>query len=247
MFHKILFSCGLMIAPFFSNLYAEEVLIFTEEWPPYNYTEKGKITGVSTDVVRTLLERLDKEYKIELLPSMRSSDMITSRAHSMMFSMFKTPEREPNYKWIGPLTDGSIYFYKKKGSNIKIENFDDMKNSHLWICSRHAGLVHRLLQKQGFKNLDDSSTNGRQIYRKLLAGRCDLAISESDLGVRHILKSFGLNIEEVFEKIPFPIIKADLYLVASKDFSDAEIQQWQSALDAIKSNGIYEKIIDKYN
>lgn len=243
-----LLVCWIFIGSLSLPSYADEdILIVTEEWAPYNYLNNGEIIGVSTDVVMHLLDILNKRYKIELLPSMRSSYMLNTRLRTMMFSMFRTPERESQYKWIGPISDGSIYFYKNKDSNFKMDNLNDLKNTKLSICSRQAGLIHNLLKKQGFKNLDNSTTTGLHVYKMLLAGRCDIAISDTDLGVRHILKTLGLNMQEAFEKTPFPFFEAQLYLVANKDISDEEIQQWQSALETLKANGTYEEIIQKYH
>jgi len=231
-----------------SIVFAEEdILIVTEEWAPYNYTENGEITGLSTDIVKHILGMLNKHYDIEILPSMRSSYVLDNRPHTMMFSMFRTSGREAQYQWIGPLCDGKIYFYKKKDAQIKIENLDDLRDTRLSICSRQGGLIHTLLIEQGFGNLDDAATNGLQVYKKLLAGRCDIAISETDLGVRYILNSIGLTMDDMLEKIPFPIYESELYIVGTKDIPAEEIQQWQSALDTMKANGVYEEIIQKYD
>ncbi|MCP4160824.1 MAG: hypothetical protein GY760_12190 [Deltaproteobacteria bacterium] len=39
-----------------SIVYAESLEIVTEEFPPFNYTENGKITGCSTEVVEAVLK-----------------------------------------------------------------------------------------------------------------------------------------------------------------------------------------------
>lgn len=247
MWTKIFFACVIIMGLLLSASYAaEEILIVTEEWPPYNYSEDGKIAGFSTEIVQNLLEIMKKNYEIQILPSMRSSHTLNTRPHTMMFSMFRTPERESQYKWIGPLVDASIYFYKRKDSNIKIERLEDMKNANLNVCCRQAGLVRNLLGEKGFHNLDATATKSLPIYQKLLAGRCDLAISDTDLGVRYNLKFINVKMDDVLEKIPILIFEAGLYIVGSKDISDEEIQQWQSALETLKASGVYEKIFQKY-
>ena len=165
----------------------------------------------------------------------------------MMFSMFRTPERESLYKWIGPLGDGTIYFYKKKDNPIQIESLDEMKNQNVTICCRHAGLIPNLLREYGFTTVDMGGTTSLQIYQKLLAGRCDLAISDTDLGVRYNLKLLNVNMDDVLEKIPFPIFEAELYIACSKEIPDEEIQQWQAALETLKTNGVYGDIFQKYH
>ena len=248
MLRKILFIYALMIALLLSTSHAKEnILIVTEEWAPYNYMKNEEITGVSTEIVKSIFNQLDRKYKIRLFPSMRSMNLLNTRPYTMLFSFFRTPQREPLYKWVGPLIDGSIYFYKIKGSNIHIKTFDDLKDSNLSICTRQAGLVPQLLIEKGFTNLDNTAVNGVQIYKKLLVGRCDLAISESDLGARYILKSLGLKLEDVFEKIPFVFYSGELYLAGSKDIPDEEIEKMQRAFEKIKANGTYDEIIQKYH
>ncbi len=225
---------------------ADDILIVTEEWPPYNYLEAGELTGFSTEIVRHILETLNKTHEIHLLPSMRASMMLKKGPRTMLFSMFRTPERAPLYKWIGPLGDGTISFYKRKENPIRIESMADIKHENVTICSRHAGLIPNLLRKLGFENVDMGGTTGLQVYQKLLAGRCDLAVSDTDLGVRHELKQLNLNMDDALEKIPIPIYENELYIACSRDIPDKEIQLWQAALEAMKTNGSYNKIFQKY-
>ncbi|SHO51790.1 substrate-binding periplasmic protein [Desulfopila aestuarii] len=245
--YQIFFSCFLLVLLIAPLSYAEEeILIATEDWPPYSYVQNGEITGVSADIVKHILTMLNKSYEIFLFPSTRSTYTLNNRPHTMMFTLFRTPQRESQYKWIGPLSNGSIYLYKRKDTYEEIKSLDDIKEANLLICCRKEGLIHDLLTEKGFKNLDDTAALGPQIYKKLLAGRCDFAISETDLGVRYILKSFNLKVEDLLEKVPFPIFEAELYIVASRDIPDEEIQLWQSALESMKSTGVYEEIIQKY-
>ncbi len=39
--------------------FAENFTIYTEEYPPYNYTDNGSITGISTEIVREILHRIN--------------------------------------------------------------------------------------------------------------------------------------------------------------------------------------------
>lgn len=37
--------------------FTEEIIVVTEYWPPYNYEDQGKVTGLSTEIVRATLEQ----------------------------------------------------------------------------------------------------------------------------------------------------------------------------------------------
>ncbi len=246
MCNKILFFCFILICMILPESYAEEdIIIVTEEWAPFNYINNGEINGFSFEIVQNILKIINKDYKIKIVPSVRSTFILDNRPRTIMFSLFRTPERESKYKWIGPLCEGSIYFYKRRDNKIKIESLEDIKNVNLIAC-RQAGLIPRLLIKMGFKNLDRTATNSTQIYKKLLARRCDIAISDSDLGVKHYLKLLNVN-PDVLERLPIKIFESYLYIATSKDISDEEIQKWQSALEKLKKNGVYDKIFQKYN
>jgi polar amino acid transport system substrate-binding protein len=222
-----------------------KLAVVTEEWAPYNYLDDGVLKGFSVEVVQAILERLNLKVPIELYPSMRASLMLGTVPGTMMITMLRTPEREDRYKWIGPLGDGVIYFYKKIGSPLEIANLEDAKKVRLVAC-RHAGLVFNTLKAAGFINLDPSSTDGESVYKKLLLDRCDLAVSDTPLGVRHILRKLNVP-PNALVQTPVKLVGAPLYIACSKDIADHEVAQWQKALDGLKASGVFGALQRKYS
>jgi len=240
-----LVSWALAGLPVGSCLAADQRLsIVTEEWAPYNYAEGGVVKGQSVEVVQALARSLAVPIDIQLLPSMRATVALDSQPRTMMITMLRTPEREARYKWIGPLGESSIYFYKRKGSPLAINSLEDAKKVPL-ICARQAGLTVSRLRAAGFTNLNSSAFEGKAVYRMLLFGRCDLAVSDSPLGVAHALKQMGFPPDAVVQT-PVKILSLPLFIACSKDFPDAEIARWQTALDAMKRSGAFQAILRKY-
>jgi len=163
----------------------------------------------------------------------------------MMITMLRTPEREGKYKWIGPLGDGAIYFYKKKGNPLVITTLEDAKKVKVIGC-RSAGLVPTMLRTAGFTNLDDTSTDSMSIYKKLLADRCDLGISDAPLGVKYLLKKMNLPTDSLVQTT-VKVVESALFIACSKDISDQEIALWQKALDEIKASGAYAEVLKRYS
>lgn len=218
--------------------------ILTEEWPPYNYTEDGVLKGFSVEIVQGILQRLNEVATLAVFPSMRTKLILESTPRTMMITMLRTPEREHQYKWIGPLGDGAIYFYQRSDSRLSVASLDDAKRVRLIAC-RSGGLVLNTLREKGFSNLDSASTDGASIYKKLLLGRCDLAISESPLGVLYLLKKMGYPSNALLQT-PVQLIGFPLYIACSKDVPDQEVANWQKALDALKASGAFASIQKKY-
>ena len=52
-----------------------------------------------------MMADLDESHPITLYPGPRGHAMLEHKSNIMNFSLFRTPEREEKYKWIGPLTD----------------------------------------------------------------------------------------------------------------------------------------------
>jgi polar amino acid transport system substrate-binding protein len=222
----------------------QRISIVTEEWAPYNYAEAGTVKGQSVEVVQALARALGVQVDTQLLPSMRSTVALDNQPRTMMITMLRTPEREARYKWIGPLGDSSIYFYKRKGSPLAINSLEDARKVPL-ICARHAGLTVSRLRAAGFANLDASALDGQAVYRMLLFGRCDLAVSDSPLGVSHALKQMGFPPDAVVQT-PAKLLSLPLFIACSKDIPDTEIARWQAALDAMKKSGAFQAIVKKY-
>lgn len=226
-----------MALPLASNA---AMTLITEEWPPYNYVERGRLTGVSVKIVQALQQELGRRDPIQVYPSQRAKLILESRSRTMMFSMFRTPQRETLYKWIGPIGRDAIYFYQRGGSPLQIRTLQDAKAVSV-IASRQAGLVFNILTADGFTNLDSSAYSSKQVYGKLLRGRAELAISDSPLGVRYLLKQMGLP-ADALQQTPVKVVESDLYIAASLDFPDTEIALWQQALDRLKARGELERL-----
>ncbi|MBN2617005.1 MAG: transporter substrate-binding domain-containing protein [Spirochaetales bacterium] len=229
------------------SIYSEDypLLIITEEWAPYNYTINNKLTGLSVDIVEEILNRINLDVTIETLPGVRAINTLNSRPNTIFFSLFKTPEREPLYNWVGPISSGAIYFYKLRERDITITNFNDLKRVEKIAC-RFAGLVHDLLISNNFTNLDMGSTSSIGVYMQLINGRADLAISDTDLGMKYYLKSIDKDVD-LLEKIEFPLFDSDLYIAFTKDIPIIDVQKWQTILNEMYKDGTYQLIFDKYN
>jgi polar amino acid transport system substrate-binding protein len=49
-----------------------DMRITTEEYPPFNLTDNGRVTGISTEIVRKIFDMTHIPYHIEMLPWQRA-------------------------------------------------------------------------------------------------------------------------------------------------------------------------------
>ena len=226
------------------GLAAEQALtVLTEDWPPYNYQENGEVKGFAVEIVQAIMKELHVNYPMQVVPDARKEKMLAEDPLVMSFSLFRTPERENLYKWIGPISSEAIYFYKKKGNPLVINTLDDAKKVKRVACL-HKGAVFSALEKEGFTNLDVTpNTDG--VIKKVAFDRADLSCSTSPLGVVYWLKQANLPVDTL-EQTPVKLFEFPLYIACTKDVPDAVIQEWQAALDKIKASALYSELYDKY-
>lgn len=240
MIEHVIVSILFLVLTGYSWADAKKISIVTEEWAPYNYREHGSLKGSSVEIVQAIAKKLNADVDIQLLPNMRATAMLNKNPRTMLISMMRTPEREKKYKWIGPLDDSSIYFYKKKGNPVVVSTLADARKVGS-ICTRHGGLVPSMLKASGFTNLISVANDGEATYYMLIRDRCDLAISDSPMGVSYLLKKMHYPSDAIVQTavrlVAFPI-----YIACSKDIPDAEIARWQMALNSLKASGAIKAI-----
>ncbi|MCF8979649.1 MULTISPECIES: substrate-binding periplasmic protein [Pseudomonas syringae group] len=231
--------CLLLSAP----ARADHYQVVTEEWAPYNYSENGHLTGMTTEIVRAIMKVTGHEFTIVLAPSMRASHILKMRPRTIMYSMFRTPEREHLYKWVGPILEESIHPYQL-ATATPVTSLEQLLHAPQ-ITTRHAGLLPDMLQSLGFKNLDKSATESVQLYRMLLNGRTSIIIGDTAAGVTY--QSRQLNIAPgTLRQVPIELYRSSLYIAFSQDSEDELVASWASALETLRQSGELERIQQRY-
>ncbi len=226
---------------FAANATAGTFSIMTEEYPPFNYTENGQLTGLSYDVMIELLKRVGHPNNIQVQSWSRSYKLIQAKDNRILFSMTRTKQREPLFKWVGPVATNKWVFFAKKGSSIKINSLDDARTAKR-IGTYKDDAAELFLKESGFTNIDSVIDDAVNV-KKLLAGRIDLWIVGHLQGLHKARAAVGDS--TVLEKV-FDVKDTQLYIAFSRSTPDAVIAKWQAALDGIKKDGTYDKILKKY-
>ncbi|MBD9396591.1 substrate-binding periplasmic protein [Pseudomonas sp. PDM11] len=217
--------------------------IVTEEWAPYNYQQGDQLTGMATDIVRAIMTLTGDGFDITVVPSMRSSLVLMNQPNTIMYSMFRTQEREPLYKWVGPIAEEAIHPYQLVGTP-PVDSLEQLRQAPQ-ITTRHAGLIPQVLEAQGFTNLDKSATSSQQLYRMLLAGRTGLIIGDTDAGVAYYSAQLGIDPARL-RRVPVKVYRSALYIAFSKDSDDAKVAAWATALDQLRASGELARIQQRY-
>jgi polar amino acid transport system substrate-binding protein len=163
----------------------------------------------------------------------------------MLFSTTRTKQREPLFKWVGPIIDTQIGIIAPKSKHLKINSIKDLNKYKIGAVINDIG--EQLLLADGVKkeNIDAiSGTNPVVVnFQKMGKGRIDCFAYETNVAM-YGAKSYQID-QNDFEVV-YILKKGQLYYAFNKKTDDKIIKKYQEALDAIKKNGVYEKILKKY-
>jgi len=231
-----------------ANSIDSDLKIFTETYPPYNFKKDGKVTGFSTEILEAMFQQMHsaKTAKdIKLVPWARGYKVVAKKKNTMLYSTFRIPERENLFKWVGPIKRVSRDIISLKEKQVSIHTIDDIKKYSLggvlgW--SAIDTLVAQGVEKKSIQ-LFSGKYAAKKGFEKLILNDLDLFIYNLDaIDYDPTLKKFA---SKEF-KIVYRISAKDLYFAFNKDTDPKIIQAYQNALDTIKKNGTYNKILKKY-
>jgi polar amino acid transport system substrate-binding protein len=221
------------------SLASDDLVIMTQNYAPYNYTEDGKVTGFSGEIVRSICKKLNIPDNIIVYPWNRAYQMVQKDKNHVLFSMYRTDEREKLFKWVGPLIGVDQVFFAFKKHGIKINSLEEAKNAGTIVVQKNSN-IQLFLEAQGFKNFYASASG--YTLKMFIAGRGILWPASIISGRKYLMDAgVGDEVEPVYK------IKKDfIYIAFNPQTSDEIILKWQKALNEIKQEPIYVKTKNKF-
>lgn len=221
---------------------AEETQLkfYTEEYPPITFSQKSKATGLGTEVVEEIMNRLGIKAPIEVVPWARAYAYATTTPNTGLFVTTRTPEREKLFKWVGPVSATTAHFYTRRGSQ-RLDNLEQARRAERILIPREWYL-QQMLRGMGFNNINSVPTPADAV-RMLVAGRAPL-MALDDVTLADTLLAVGLNANDI--EAGATITQAVQYIAFSRDTPDSVGIRWQKTLDDMKADGSFERIYKKW-
>lgn len=227
--------------------HAKTLRLVTLEYPPYEYTEEGKLKGLAVEVIKRTFKEMKQPITIEVLPWARAMRYIKNGNRDAVFTAFKTPQRERFADFSNQvLMQQAVSLFVRKDS--KIEYDGDLKK----LTPYSLGVVREIsyglildsaIKDKSFRRVEEAN-EGTQNFGLLLNQRVDM-VASTKFGGYHILRL--LKRKDDVKELPVSIQKLPSYIAFSKVRKLTKIRdQFDSALSRLKASGEYQKIIDDY-
>jgi len=220
----------------------------TENSPPYNFIQDKELKGTAVDLLVLMLQKVGSTQSrkdIHMLPWSRAYDYVQTKKNTVLFSTTRTSEREKLFKWVGPISQNIIALIAKKDKKIKIKSLHDITKYKIGVVREDIG--EQILLNLGISPKQIENTGGvdaiHKVIKMLNRDRFEVLSYNEDSAYLEISK-LGFDVND-YERV-YILSKSELHFAFHKETPKEIINKLQQALDELKKEGVYKKIIDKY-
>ncbi|AJC87499.1 amino acid ABC transporter, permease/substrate-binding lipoprotein [Campylobacter insulaenigrae] len=224
-----------------NNMASEKVykVGIAANYPPFDFVKDTQITGFDVDLLEEIAKR--ENFKLEwvnmsfdgLIPALKSGkiDMIAS-------AMSSTPQRLSSM-------DFSNTYFNTKNLYLKLKIDSSLSNKES-LEGKKIGVQLGTIQENAAKMIPNSQVVASEemlaAILALKAGKVDAVLTDKDIGKGYLKTNDEL--EAFLEEDD----GSSGFCIAFDKGQNAElIQKINTALEKIKSDGTYQKIVEKYD
>ena len=221
----------------------QSLTLLTEENPPFNFTEGGKLTGIATEIVQETVRRTGLPVKTEVLPWDDAYKRTQAQRETCLFATARLENRERLFAWIGPLANNFWGVYGKPEFSIPIRTLDDLKAWRIGGVLSDAKVEY--LRENSVTNIkvvtDDKLNPPRLLLPADNPNRIDLWITGL-YAASGVARAAGVpNVKLVYVAREIP-----LYLACSPQTSVATLKALSEAFEQVKAEGIPARVIAEF-
>lgn len=218
---------------------APRLFLTTEASAPYSMREGERVVGIGTEMVRDIMTRSGIAYSIELLPWKRAYTTALERRDGCVFSTTRTPERESQFKWIGPIGEAEWVLMGRADRHLKVHNLEEARRYRIGTYNGDARDLY--LRERGFDV--DSAPDDLLNPRKVVLGRIDLWAASVRRGSATLARmGYADKVVPVFV---FNRIR--VYLACNRAVPDALVKKMNGTLATMERDGTSRAILRKYD
>ncbi|WDE12852.1 substrate-binding periplasmic protein [Thalassomonas haliotis] len=222
----------------FKNLYYT-----TENYPPFNYLEQDKLTGISIEILNQVWQELGvPRQNIDVLPWARAFYELQQNNHQVLFAVTKTQKREPMFKWACPISTVQVALVTLKSRNIMINDLRELEQYHIGTVRYDAG--EHILRHELKLAANISSNVSIQSNLVLLEKNRIQLFTYDSYALPNMLKQYGYNPDNY--EIVYPLKTTTACFAFNKAVDDKLVQTFQQALSKVISNDNYSRLYNKY-
>jgi len=229
---------GVMVLTFGMTAMAEgDVLVMATnaEFPPYEYREGDDIVGIDAEVAGLIAEKLGMELQIE---DMAFDSVLaavqTGKADIAMAGITVTEDRQMMVNFTDTYTKATQMIIVTEDSEIASP--DDLTGKTIGVQLGTTGDIY-------VDDIEDATaerfSKGFEAVQALLQGKVDAVVIDGEPAKVFVSQNEGLKL------LDDPFTEEEYAIAISKD-NEELLEKVNTALNELKEEGEFQKVIDKY-
>lgn len=205
----------------------------TENAPPLQYIDKGKVVGKTTTFINQVTKNSNFKADIKILPWARAYQTALTQKNIFIYPLVRTAEREDNFIWIGKIYTLKLSWAKLKSrTDVSINNPEDAKNYKTGVI--RADATYNYLIKNGFiKNDNFIVVSELPLLLELLySEKIDSFIVDITL-LKEMAVLKGYDAHQLVSEFDIPKLNYHLYLATNLNTDPVLIEKLKNSLHGI--------------
>ena len=217
--------------------------LVTEENPPFNYTEQGKVVGLSTEIVTELGKRSAIPLQIQSMPWEQAYLAAQRDKETCIYSTARLENRERLFAWIGPIATNQWVLIGRSDFPGNVKVVEDARKYRVGVVAKDAKI--EFLMGKGVTDLREVSEDSLNPPRLALGrddpNRIDLWAT-SAYGARRT--AARANVKDI--KLVINLSRIPLYLACGRNTSPQTVQTLGRAFQEARKDGTLKRITQQY-
>ena len=236
-FLKGLIMGAMVLSLSVSAMAKDKIFVGTNaEFPPFEYLDKGEVTGFDIELITEIGKVMDAEIKVVdmafdgLLPAlqMKKVDLVIA-------GMTANEERMKTVAFTQPYYTASQVIIVKEG-NDTIKSFDDLKGKKVAVMLGFTGdMVVSEIPEVKIERFNAAYAG----IMALQADKVEAVVLDSEPAKNYVAQNKGLTLAEADAE-------QEEYAIALRKNDKELLEKVEKALTELKSNGTYDALIKKY-
>lgn len=223
--------------------HAEAIRVVLEVSPPHQTYDQQRVGGLTTDVVRELLSQAKLTGDFEVFPWARAFNIAKTTPNVLIYNMARTPERENDFVWIGPVARYKFGFVKLADrKDIQLHSVTDAKK--FVVGTQRDDFTADWLTAQGFARQGALQLQPDIIetWRMLVNGKIDLLIDDPH-AVDDMLQRFQLRRNDIEFSLFIPELAQTTWIALAKNSDPELVKRLQQAHEKVVQGEAYRRVM----
>lgn len=231
----------------FEEMVPNLIQLHTEINPPYSYMTGENVsnwasTGSSVEIVNEMQAQSSYKNLVNVTSWVAGYRALQYMPNYALFTTARTPEREELFQWVGPIVSYTDHFYTLTASTLQISTLAEAKALNS-IATPHTWYSHDYLTTNGFDNIVTTANTAEEAFDQLISGEVE-ALLLPDTMMNWLCREAGIPSATVTPQLEGDYYEG--YIAFSLNTPASVVDQWQRNLDAMKEDGRFEAIWQKW-